>query len=99
MLDNFLSADFLPFIGQPFWVSLESGERYELTLAAVQDLGDAYTPGGRRPFSLTFTNPRKDANLPQATYSLEYVKLGAFELFLVPLGPDQAGMRYEAVFT
>jgi uncharacterized protein DUF6916 len=24
---------------------------------------------------------------------------GAFELFLVPLGPDEAGMRYEAVFT
>jgi hypothetical protein len=99
MLENFSSADFLPLVSQPFWVPLEGGERYELTLSSVKELGDPYTPGGRRPFSLTFTNPRKDAYLPQATYSLEHVQLGAFELFLVPLGPDQAGMRYEAVFT
>jgi ribosomal protein S18 acetylase RimI-like enzyme len=98
-LEQLSSADFSPLVGQAFWVPLASGERYELTLAAVKELGNPYIPGGRRPFSLIFTNPRTDAYLPQATYLLEHAQLGLFELFLVPLGPDQPGMRYEVIFT
>ena len=36
--------------------------------------------------------------LPQRIYPLEHAQLGVFELFLVPIGPDQHGMCYEAVF-
>jgi hypothetical protein len=99
MLVQLSSVDFLPLVGQPFWVPLDGGERYELTLASVCELGEPYTPGGRRPFSLLFTNPRKDAYLPQATYSLQHAQLGDLGFFLVPLGPGPAGMRYEVIFT
>ncbi len=36
--------------------------------------------------------------LEQRSYQLEHDALGAFELFLVPIAPDDLGPRYEAVF-
>jgi len=35
---------------------------------------------------------------PQGIYGVKHDKLGAFELFFVPLGPDPAGMRYQVIF-
>jgi hypothetical protein len=54
--------------------------------------------GGRAPFSIVFRGPL-DAVLPQCIYQLEHAAIGTFDLFLVPIGPDGEGMRYEAVFT
>jgi hypothetical protein len=34
----------------------------------------------------------------QQIYQVEHPTLGSFELFLVPVGPDEQGMCYEAVF-
>jgi hypothetical protein len=36
--------------------------------------------------------------LPQAIYDLEHDALGHLDLFLVPIGPSQGGMRYQASF-
>jgi len=30
---------------------------------------------------------------------MEHPGIGTFELFLVPIGPDEKGLRYEAIFT
>jgi hypothetical protein len=38
------------------------------------------------------------APLPQATYRLEHATLGAMDVFLVPIGQDREGVRYEAIF-
>jgi hypothetical protein len=48
-------------------------------------------------YSLLFHEPRAQA-LPQDTYRVEHPQLGAFPLFLVPVGPKQADVWYEAVF-
>jgi hypothetical protein len=37
--------------------------------------------------------------LPQRIYRLRHPVMGELDLFLVPIGPDGEGMRYEAVFT
>ena len=37
--------------------------------------------------------------VPQRIYGVEHARIGRLDLFLVPLGPDDAGQRYEAVFT
>jgi hypothetical protein len=58
---------------------------------------EASAAGGRIPFSLTFRGPR-DRVLPQRTYRFAHAALGEFPLFLVPIGPDSVGMRYEAAF-
>ncbi|MBI2839705.1 MAG: hypothetical protein HYX75_15445 [Acidobacteria bacterium] len=92
-------ADFIPLLDQTFRVSMRDSHPYDLTLVRAYDLGDGRAAGPRRPFSLIFSNPRKDSYLPQRTYCLEHGKLGVLEIFLVPIGPDENGMFYEAVFT
>ncbi len=51
----------------------------------------------REPFSLVFRGPA-ELVLPQAIYRLTHDELGDQEMFLVPIGPDAQGMRYEAIF-
>ena len=52
---------------------------------------------GPRGFRLHFHAPRESL-LPQAMYHFRHTDLGSFDIFIVPLGPDDVGMRYEAVF-
>jgi hypothetical protein len=40
-----------------------------------------------------------DVLLPQRIYRMEHEEIGVFDLFLVPIGPDEIGLRYEAIFT
>ena len=61
------------------------------------EAGGPPASGGDETFSIVFRGP-PDAFLPQATYRFGHDGLGAFDLFIVPVGPDQAGHRYEAVF-
>jgi hypothetical protein len=52
----------------------------------------------REPFSLIFRGPM-DSPLPQRMYDLHCLSLGTLErLFLVPIGADDTGRTYEAVF-
>ena len=51
----------------------------------------------RRQFSLVFRGPSTPL-LAQGTYRLVHAELGELALFLVPIGPDDAGPRYEAAF-
>ena len=71
------------------------GNALKLVLAEVEELGQSQH---RRAFSLRFLGPSKPI-LPQATYRLDHPAMGSLEMFLVPLGPKDGGMRYEAVFT
>lgn len=48
-------------------------------------------------FSIVFRAP-VEAPLEQRIYRLEHESMGAFELFLVPIGKSPEGVRYEAVF-
>lgn len=96
MLAELTHEDFTPCLNQIFRLQSESGH-CELQLFQVKPLGVAM-PGGRPPFSLLFRAPQ-DAVFPQMIYRLEHDRLGDLDLFLVPVGPDQNGMIYEAVFT
>jgi hypothetical protein len=53
----------------------------------------------RSPFSIVLRTQQQDQYLIQAIYRVEHAAMGSLDLFLVPLGPDKNGMRYEAVFT
>ena len=52
----------------------------------------------RTPFSLSFRTSLT-ARLPQSIYEVAHDEMGAYQIFLVPLGPDGEGMVYEAIFT
>ena len=53
--------------------------------------------GHREPFALLFRGP-KTPILEQRMYLFDFQHLGPVEIFIVPIGPDELGMRYEAVF-
>ena len=100
MLEKLTSADFSPYVHQTFSIQVESGDLLEVELIDVSDLGsdDEWDESSaRRPFSIVFRGP-KESHLPQSIYRIEHGRMGSLDLFLVPIGPDKLGMRYEAVF-
>lgn len=101
MLETFTLETFLPRVGETFSVSVEGLPPLEFVLVSATAWGDDNMRGSskyRQPFSLLFSGPLQPV-LPQRIYPLENAETGAFELFLVPLGPQGEGMRYEAIFT
>ena len=54
-------------------------------------------PDLRPPFSLIFIGPG-DMILPQRLYQLTHEEMGEVTIFLVPIGKDQRGVLYQAVF-
>ena len=93
---------FAPHVGDSFAVAGgPGGEDVVLVLTDTWESQEAGGPGpdgqSRRQFSLFFSGP-VEALLPQGTYVLRHPELGELDLFLVPLGPGDDGMRYEAAF-
>ena len=97
MLENFTIGTFSGHLGETFRIYPEDAGPLEVELTSATGLGEDPEHGGR-PFSIVFRGP-KDVLLSQRIYRMEHAEIGAFELFLVPIGPDEAGLRYEAVFT
>lgn len=92
--------DFLPYLHTNFPVQqMEGMPEYPLSfeLIEVTEIGEAYQ-GGRKPFSLIFQGPVA-VILPQRIYRIVHPTHGALDIFLVPIGPDKSGMRYQAIFT
>lgn len=98
MLETFTAVTFQEVQGTTFHVRPEGWEPLPVELVEVHGFGLQGTTG-REQFSLLFRGPTEPL-LPQALYPMEHEKLGSFQLFLVPVGPDaQDRHRYEAVFT
>ena len=63
-------------------------------------------PTGPRPkgsprklaFSLVFREPKATTAVRQGTHDVDHDAFGTLPIFLVPIGPDDVGMRYQAVF-
>jgi hypothetical protein len=71
-------------------------ELYEATPPRTTPTGGA-TGAVYESFSLLFLGPA-DRLLPQRIYAFECEPLGRFDLFIVPIGRDDTGVRYEAAF-
>jgi len=97
MLQELQASSFEEHLGTKFRISLGEGGVLELELVQVA-LYERHPGPRQQPFSLLFRAPAGRGNLPQAIYRLEHDLMGPLEIFLVPIGPDAQGMRYEAVF-
>ena len=95
MLENFTLRTFSEHLGGAFRVYPEDSDPLDVELVSATGSGEG--PEGGRPFSIVFRGGGNVA-LPQRTYRMEHPEIGAFEIFLVPIGPDEKGPRYEAVF-
>ena len=96
MLDDLTQETFAPHVGSTFHIRLNPQETVPVELAEITEFPDHEGPR-RAPFSLIFRGAHSFV-LPQRTYQIENEKIPSLELFLVPIGPDSKGMRYEAVF-
>lgn len=97
-LGTLTASELAERVGDAFALASATGESFEVRLVEVTE--HPYLPqaaGRRRGFSAVFESERPGL-LPQAIYQVAHHELGALELFLVPLGPRQGKMRYEAVF-
>jgi hypothetical protein len=97
MLGELTHSDFAERLHETFRIDLGSSV-LELKLVAVDILGKAPEEGRRVPFSAVFRGADEPI-LPQQIYPLEHPEMGRLEVFLVPIGPDNEGQRYELVFT
>lgn len=92
---------FAPLAGRRILAQMGE-ESIELLLQSVERHAPAAKSGGAsRPadsFSLMFVAPAS-CRAGQGTYTLEFPEIGAIGVFLVPLGPGEGGMLYEAVFS
>lgn len=79
--------------GEAFDVALGESS-VALTLSRVQELPPTNRQGGA--FTLDWRGPAEPV-LPQAIYTFRQGEK-TFEMFIVPLGQDPDGTRYEAVF-
>ena len=96
MLEDFTVHTFSEHLGGTFRVHPDGSDPLDLELISASELGEG--AGRGRPFSIVFRGGG-DAVLPQRTYKMEHDQIGSFELFIVPIGPDERGLRYEAIFT
>jgi hypothetical protein len=88
---------FAPHVGETFRMIVNDEWEIHMRLSSVKPLaGDR--GGERAPFSLIFHAPPL-AFVEQQIFGVEHDTMDPFELFLVPIGPDDRGMRYQAVFT
>jgi hypothetical protein len=96
-------AHFAPLLHQKFQIRPEGETALQMELIDVDTLSEKspYAPSGarRHAFSVTFRSQDTEHMLPQKIYTVKHRRLGTFDLFLVPIGPDERGMRYEAVFS
>jgi hypothetical protein len=87
-------AAFAENLQTKFQASVEGSQTVELEMTSATDSGSGT---GQEQFRILFRGPL-DVFLPQQTYRMEHPRMGAFDLFLVPIkqGPD--GFYYEACF-
>ena len=97
-LNELKESDFQPLINSEFSCSVDNDDSQSFELVEVSLVGSAPEGDQRQAFSLVFRGRNTDSPAQQL-YQLEHSQLGQLEIFLVPIGSDQTGMLYEAVFT
>jgi len=94
MIEKLNSKNFSENLNSEFKLLTVNAQPLPLRLTEVTERN-----GGPKveQFSLFFVGP-KTPLLQQGIYRLQHEKLGEFDLFLVPLGMDNDGVRYECAF-
>lgn len=94
MTERLEHADFARHLNSKFRIRLSESETVESELTTVSEL---LLSTRQERFSLIFRTSN-DFFLGQGQRPLEHDVMGQLELFLVPVGRDEDGTYYEAVF-
>ena len=97
-MDNHSAEHFSQHLNTKFRVNVDSPAPVELELVEVTlRPNEPNEQADMERFSIFFHGPG-NFFLPQQTYEVAHPNMGEFAIFLVAIGQDQAGFRYEAVF-
>ena len=96
MLRELTLDDFKPLVGETMKLS-NGRETCAVRLLEARE-GSCGSADFRQPFSLLIRANMTEHFWPQGTYTLGHPALGDFDLFMVPIGPDAEGMRYQISF-
>jgi hypothetical protein len=77
-----------------FWLVDDGSEPHAMDLI---ELTNGHSSPRQEQFSLRFRGDRNKV-FPQRIYPMKHDSIGDFDLFLVPIGRDDTGTLYEAVF-
>jgi len=92
------AEDFRRHLNTPFHLQVNAPKPIDLTLVGVEARpSEATEEQGMERFSVFFLGS-PEFLLPQSTYRLAHPEMGEFDLFLVAIGHEGNGFRYEAVF-
>lgn len=92
-------ATFAGLVGSRFRIGVDAATPMEVELIEARGLSAGHATAARREaFSLIFLGPPVSL-LPQRRYGFEHDELGSLEIFIVPIGRDDRGVRYEAIFS
>lgn len=95
-LSTLTVADFEPHLNTAFQIHYGQGETLGVTLVEAKTRGTGL-PDQRHGFALLLQSTINNY-LQQGIYHITHEALEPMELFIVPVGPNQTGMRYEIIF-
>jgi len=91
-------AEFAKHVNTKFRLVVDVPEPIDLTLISVTPRRiEPHEQAGMERFSAVFMGPPQ-IFLPQQTYRVSHPDMGEFDIFLVALGQEPEGFRYEAVY-
>lgn len=89
--------DFQACLNQAYSLGPALGD-LQLELISVERHPHGDAVDGKDAFTIMLRGPAEPV-LAQQTYTMRNENMGEFDLFIVPIGPDDQGMCYEAVFS
>ena len=90
--------EFRQHLNTQFRVLIDTPTPIDLTLVEVESRpSEAHEEAGMERFSVFFKSPLQFL-LTQSTHRLAHPQMGEFDVFLVPIGQEPDGFRYEAIY-
>lgn len=90
--------EFRQHLNTPFRLQVNAPKPIDLTLVGVESRPSGATEQqGMERFSVFFLGS-PEFLLPQSTYRVAHPEMGEFDVFLVAIGKEADGYRYEAVY-
>ena len=96
-LINITFEDLEPYLNKILQVRFNAEAVLDAELINLVRL-DKFDALPRDPFSFILRTNQKQEYFPQATFIIVHPVKGEIPVFLVPLGPDNIGMKYQAIF-
>jgi hypothetical protein len=98
-VDGLAVEAFQPRVGERFRICPNPDSAVDAELVEARPLSGGVRVANRRaPFALLFRTTL-GVPMPQRIYRVEHDAMGAYDIFLVPVGKDATGVLYEAIFT